>query len=218
MKPGSGGCGSEPGGPALRYPYIDWSKESDLEAVSRAIALLGESPERGLLELAELADKGSTASMVYLGDAYLAGRYTKKDLDEALKWYALLEARAWRPAPYCLGRTLYRRGDYSAAYEAFLRGADANYGPAIYRFALMHADGRAVEADMDRCRSLLIAAADRGHMIARRDLAGFYLRGTFGILKVAWGAVIYVRMVGEFVKKVVCREWEDGDLDEQTFD
>jgi TPR repeat protein len=61
--------------------------ESDLDALRRAYDDLRSDPSRALLQLRDLADRGSVMSMIYLGYARGKGIGSPVDLAEAEKWF-----------------------------------------------------------------------------------------------------------------------------------
>jgi TPR repeat protein len=137
-----------------RYPQLQLeSIESNLaNAFALRIGCFTNS-DLAQSKLEELADKGSIASMGYLGDAYSSGRFFVKALDKAKMWFLRAEASGWRPASYRAGRTYYMLNDYDSAFRAFSRGTD--YVPAIYRLAIMYEEGLGTTKDLRVCPGTL---------------------------------------------------------------
>jgi uncharacterized protein len=189
--------------------YIDWTKEPDTTQLRNAYNLLESHFDQGRRILEKLAENGSVASMFYLGDAYASGRFGSKNLLEAKKWYERAESKEWIPASYRLGRIYFSLGDYASALQAFSRGADKGYPPAIYRLGMMYIEGRGVSRNLDEGRRFLTAAIADGHLFAKRDLAGLYIRGKCGRLNIPKGLVMMLSLILEMAAITVRRGWRD---------
>jgi TPR repeat protein len=90
--------------------------------LQKAYAILRVNPRDGLERLEKLAGAGSTASMLYLGDAYYHGMGVKKDIKLATHWYEMADQRNSREAAYILGRIYTDSNDIDAAFSAYSRG------------------------------------------------------------------------------------------------
>lgn len=198
------------------YPDIKWDREPDLGELRTAYALLATNVSAARSKLEELADRGSVASMWYLADAYSRGRFFAKDLDKAKTWYIRAEANGWIPASYNLGREYYTLKDYNSAFEAFSRGAAKNYAPAMYWLARMYEEGLGTTKDINQCRNLLIIAASKGHLFAKRALALLYINGSLGVRKIPYGVWMLVSLVFDIVKITIKREFKNPGFDERT--
>lgn len=198
------------------YPDIEWDREPDLDEFDTAYALLATNGCAARSKLEALADRGSIASMAYLGDEYSIGRFFAKDLDKAKTWYIRAEADGWIQASYRLGRTYYKLNDYNSAFEAFSRGAAKNYVPAVYRLAMMYKDGLGTTRDINQCRNLLHIAVSKCHLFAKRDLAGLYITGSLGALKIPHGVWMLISLAFDLVKITTTREFNSPGFDERT--
>ena len=198
------------------YPDIEWDREPDLDELDTAYALLATNGGVAVSKLEELADRGSIMSMWYLGDAYASGRFFAKDLDKAKTWYIRAEAIGWIPASYRLGRIYFALNDYNSAFEAFSRGAAKNYVPAVYRLAMMYKDGLGTTKDINQCSNLLKIAASKGNLFAKRDLAGLYITGSLGVLKIPHGTSMLISLAFDLVKITITREFKKPGFDERT--
>ncbi len=188
---------------------IDWTEEPDMMELRNAYALLGSHFNQARQMLEKLAERGSLASVLYLGDAYASGRYGSKNLLEAKKWYERAEAREWIPAPHRLGRIYFTLGDYASALRAFSRGADKGYSPAVYRLGKMYIEGLGAATNLEQGRRFLAVAIADGHLFAKRDLAGLYVRGKFGLLNIPNGVMMILSLMLELIAITVRRGWRD---------
>jgi uncharacterized protein len=195
--------------------HIDWSREPDTVELRNAYTLLGSNFYDARRTLEQLAERGSVASMLYLGDAYTSGRYGSKNLLEAKKWYERAESKEWKPASYRLGRIYFSLADYASALEAFARGADKRYPPAVYRLGMMYIDGLGTSKNLDQGRTLLAAAITDGHLFAKRDLAGLYIKGKFGLLNIPKGVMMLLSLMLEMVAITVRRGWRDQQFEDR---
>lgn len=161
------------------------------------------------LRLEQLAEKGSTASMWYLGDAYASGRGTQKDLERAKSWYEKAEQRGWIAAPYRIGRVYFELRNYKEAFDAFGRGAAIGYAPALYRLALMYKEGFGVSKDKYECRRLLNLALSQGHLFAKRDLSGMYMTGSFSVAGVPQGVLLFMSLIADLIAVTAKRDWNN---------
>jgi len=93
-----------------------------------------------------------------------------------------------------LGRILYQSREYEAAFSAFLTGADKGYSPAIYRLAKMYQRGEGVAKNASEYRRLLEVARSKGHIFAKRDLAGLLITGKFGIASAGQGLMMLLSL------------------------
>lgn len=197
------------------YPDIDWSKEPDVNELRNAYALLGSNFDEARQKLEKLADRGSVASMWYLGDAYSSGRYGAENPVEAKRWYQRAESLGWIPASYRLGRVYFSLKDYTLAFQAFSRGAENNYSPATYRLGMMYMEGLGTRKNLDECRRLLARATADGHLFAKRDLAGLYIRGTFGVPNVMKGLSMLLSLTFELIVFTIRSGWRNPGFEER---
>ena len=198
------------------YPDIEWDREPDLDELRTAYALLATNGSVARPKLEALAGRGSILSMWYLADAYASGRFFAKDLDKAKTWYIRAEANGWIPASYNLGREYYELNDYNSAFEAFSRGAAKNYVPAVYRLAMMYKDGLGTTKDINECRNLLNIAVSKGHLFAKRDLAGLYISGSLGVLQIPYGVWMLISLLIDMVKITITREFKTAGFEDRT--
>ncbi|QGM44966.1 tetratricopeptide repeat protein [Methylocystis heyeri] len=188
------------------YPDIDWEREPDIEALRKAYSRLEGDRAGAIAILKDLAERGSIASIWYLADAYLEEN-SKSGISQAQFWLARAEDAGWIQASYRLGRIAFQEKDYKAAFDAFSRGAATNYTPAIYRLAMMYKEGLSTKRDFIEAKRLLEVAAQRGHLFAKRDLAGIYLSGALGWQAAICGFLMLLKLLFELLGIALTFGW-----------
>jgi len=126
--------------------YIqDWKNEPDLDRLRDLYAKLENNPFQALPGLKELAEQGSLASALYLADYFMnQASPPNKNEDQAKYWYAKAHQYGYPQASYMLGRLYYEENQYQLAFEAFSKGAEKGYAPAIYRLAKLYQNGEGI--------------------------------------------------------------------------
>jgi TPR repeat protein len=138
-------------------------------------------------ELEELADKGSVASMLYLGWSYsaIAGGIDNATLAEA--WLRRAAEHGSLLARFYLGSIYRKAGQLKAAVAEYTLCVAGEYMPALYRLGVMYYRGEGVIKDVDMARELWVRAASGGHIYARRNLALMLMSGRSGIKRIPDG-------------------------------
>jgi TPR repeat protein len=98
--------------------------------------------------LQPLADQGSAAARVKLGEMYATGHGVPKDEMLAVKWYRKAADQNLAVAQYNLG-VIYRNGlgvsqDDTVAVQWFLKAADQGLGYAQYNLGVMYQNGQGI--------------------------------------------------------------------------
>lgn len=114
---------------------VDWSLEPDLNELRRAVDELSSDPLKALRDLERLANRGSLASMLYIGQAYESGSAGHANLERAEEWYRRAADAGQIRAVFALGDLCRRRGDHAAARVTYERGAAAGYSPSMRAMA-----------------------------------------------------------------------------------
>jgi len=172
---------------------LKWEEEPDLDELRKLHAELANNPIGALPGLEALGERGSLASALYLADFYMESS-PYADTSKANYWYFKAHERGYPPGSYMVGRAYVQSGEYELAYSAFLKGTEKGYAPAIYRLAKMHQSGKGVARDTSEYRRLLELAYSKGHIFAKRDLAGLLLTGKFGFASAVRGAMLLLSL------------------------
>ena len=194
------------------FPFIDWGTEPDPKRLSAAVAKLGEGDPQAMADLSELADRGSIASMLYIGREYCVRGSKIKDLGKAKAWYARAAATGSLHAMCSLGRLYYGEGSYPRALELFRRASESGFGPAMFRMGLMYQYGHGVDRDLDAARRYFEAGASTGHVWSSRNLAQLTMMGRFGIARIPAGVWLWLTQLLR-IPKIILSEEEGNDLE-----
>lgn len=180
-----------------------WENEPDLEGLRRAYGLMSTNPARAIGELEALADRGSAASMAYLGEAYQTGNCVDRNFSKSEYWYIRASESGSVIASYLLGRIYLEKGEYTKAEKVFQLGQSKGYMPSIHQLGRMHWKALGVPKDLNKARRYFEDAANAGYVFARRDLA-FLLMSSKGNLiqffKGLWFfAVSFIELIHVFI-------------------
>jgi len=184
--------------------------ESDFHRLETACALMETDPQRGLLDLEDLAEAGSLLAMVHLGWALENGTGANVDSKAAEVWLRRAYERGSDVASYYLGHVYLRRHDHSRAKEVFAGGVSMNYPPSMYCLGEMYLHGTGISKQPDKALAIFEKASSMGHVFAKRKLAGLLMSGRFGIFNIARGVALWAGALKDGVL-VVIREGADSD-------
>jgi TPR repeat protein len=173
----------------------DWEAEPDLERLRRARAMLKGDQTAGLRELADLADRGSLMSMVYLGWAYCRGEGVDKNLELGESWLRRAMVAGSALASFHLGMLYKEKNNLNGAFEAFSFGADHNFAASMYRLGVIYRRGYGVAPNREKARELWKKAASYGHAFAMRNLAFCMISGECGISMVPRGVMLWLSSI-----------------------
>jgi hypothetical protein len=154
--------------------------EPDLALLRQYHGMLSTDPQRAITGLKALADRGSSASMVLLVEAYTEGRVVEPDILQAEELNRQAMAAGQIHGSYEIGRYYFKVKDYEKARDAFSMGADQGFAPSLNMLATMYIRGLGGPKDLRRARDLLESAAPQGHIFAKRNLAYLLMDGHFG--------------------------------------
>lgn len=156
---------------------MDIRNEPDIAALRNARAALRKNPIQAINELEALAARGSVASRIYLGRAFLDGTAGGVDLNASEKWFGSAAEQGSIYASYCLGRVYLQMRKYSQAEGAFKTAAKDNYPPALRMLGFMYIRGFTGSRDWIHAKELLERATAEGDFYAKGYLAGVLVHG-----------------------------------------
>ncbi|MHB8884752.1 MAG: tetratricopeptide repeat protein [Methylovirgula sp.] len=177
-----------------------WSREPDLVALREGHRLLKTNANAGIAILEELADRGSAMSMTYIAFAYLKGSGIDRSDLEAERWFRRASETGSILAAHELAKLYLNQGKIDDAFALLSRGANAGYGPSLYRLGKLYLEGNATSTDLVRSQAMFEAAADRGNIFAKRALAMGLLTGKFGKRDIVRGLIIYLNAFPSAIK------------------
>src|SRR5438445_575947 len=129
-----------------------WDSEPDLEALHRFHGMLSTDPVAALAGLKELADRGSTMSMVYIAEAYRNGTGTGVDLLQSNEWFRRATDAGSMLASYELARNYRTAKDHEKAIEMLSLGAENRYPPSMHMLGACYATGSRVPKNLNKAR------------------------------------------------------------------
>jgi hypothetical protein len=123
---------------------------------------------------ARKANAGDAVAMFELGNRYLAGQGVEVDTVKAAHWFERAANNGVTPARYNMG-ILYYHGwgvpwNPFASFKAFLVCAEQGMPEAEHIVGMLYVENLVVPRNVDRARSWLQRAADRGYAPARESL------------------------------------------------
>jgi hypothetical protein len=143
--------------------------------------------------------------MVYLGEANALGIGTKIDLEIAEEWYLRAARTGSVVGTYELGRFFLDLKRFAEAAEAFRAGVEKDDPSSMRMLAVLHLEGKGVEKDLRKARSLLETAVVRGNVFAKRSLGLLLIFGGFGLGAVLRGGWLII----SGLKDVAVVSWGD---------
>jgi len=187
----------------LPEPIMETERETT-EELKKASGLFEEERyEEAFEKYRVLAERGSVTAQLCLGWMYHAGKGCQKNLEEAQKWYEKAASIQSAQAQFYLG-TLYRaKGEYKQAFEWLERSASQEYSPALYFLGQLYYVGEGVEVNREKAFEYFEQAAEKGHLLAQRNIAYEMIKGRYGIMRVPIGFLLLVRVVCRGIKVTV---------------
>ncbi len=127
------------------------------------------------------AEEGNSYAMYKLGDAYLKGIGTDKNIEKAIAWIEKAAEVGNDNAMFELGLIYYSgqeiERDYSKTLEYFVESAQAGNKMAMYNVGRMYHQGSGVEVDGIKAVEWYEKAAQKGTTKAMNQLAQMYYMG-----------------------------------------
>jgi uncharacterized protein len=186
-------------------PWADGESEPDAGQLLQAYKMLNDGSAQAISDLTELAERGSSMSMLYLGYAFTNGVGVASDLAVAEKWYRLAADAGLTRAYYNLGRLHLANGQYLTAKQEFEVAASKEFMPAIHYLGRMYYFGYGVPVDGVRGKALLEKASKWGCVGAKATLAYDLIHRKNSLSAKVEGILMRVECYFEFVW-VLCTE------------
>lgn len=182
----------------------EWASDSCRQELWDLVGLAESDPDSAVEEMNRLAQKGSILSMVFLGDAYLVGRWgVTKDPDLGEHWLRRSAAGGSIEGAYHLARHLLGRGDYEAALDEYRRLASYGFSPAAFVLGALHYKGEIVAKDVRKALEYFREAGRLGHLPSRHWISYILMNNDMGFISWLHGLAKRVSLVIPFVKTKV---------------
>lgn len=179
--------------------FIEWNKEPDQEALTRAADMLELDPVKAKPFFELLAERGSPTGMFYLGEIYAHGLGCKADPVEAERWYQMACAQESLLAWYSLGVLYLSTHRSDQAMEPLRTAAAQGYAPALNMLGQIYSSGMGVEVDFDKARKFFRRASNNGHVLAKARLGNILRKHPENISDRTEGYWLFVLSTIEFL-------------------
>lgn len=126
----------------------EWELDHQAPEIWDGLRLIERDPTTGIAALEELGRSGSALSMMYVGHAYLTGRYGIK-IDQSLgeKWLQESCTAGSIEGGYRLAKYFQSVGRDSDAMTVYLQLSELGYAPAAYQLGVEHYLGERFNKD-----------------------------------------------------------------------
>jgi TPR repeat protein len=171
---------------------IDWDAEPDIDQLRRSHELLSTDPVRAINELEQLAQLGSTMSILYIAHAYRTGIQGKPDLEKAEYWLLQDTNAGYTKSAYSLALVFRKQKKYLEAIKLCKGELLNSFAPALYLLGVMYKNGEGVSKNLRITRDCWENGASLGHLFSKRDLAFLLISGQFGFFQMARGVWIWL--------------------------
>jgi hypothetical protein len=138
--------------------------------------------------------------MNFIGGCYSVGDGLPKNIGEAEKLFRRASEAGSVDGTYRLGLLYRREGEFEKALKAFNACAAIGYVPGLDKLGSMYLNGEGVEADRDKAKELWERAAAKGHIWAKRHLAGLFLSGAYGVTEMPRGLRLLLSAIVETLR------------------
>ena len=158
-----------------------FTDEPDLERLRKAYDLRGRNPEIAMAEFKALAEIGSVMSLAYLGEAFETGNGAEKDFTKSEYWYEKAYEKGYVKGIFSLAKQQFSGKNYAKAEELFKKCVQKDYLPSFFWLAHLYIKNPNEDyRSIDKAIDLLEIGASRGHVFAKRQLAGLLIKGHSG--------------------------------------
>ena len=158
----------------------EWAAEPFQDLLRDVVDLLDSNPVAALKSLEELAGRGSSLSMVYLGDTFGNGRGVMRDTAAGDQWYRCAADAGSIEGAHRLAYRYFVQRRYDLALEQLSRLCARGFTPAMYCMGSFYHIGQGVDRDLGLAVTYWKMAAQGRHLLARHMLAHIAIRGELG--------------------------------------
>lgn len=159
----------------------EWAEEPRAQELNKALHLIKSEPQAGLDALTELAESGSSLSMMYLATKYLVGRPgIEKNLDLGRYWLQRSATAGSIEGAFRLAWHLLENGRPEDGMREFQRLASLKYSPALFALGWQYYKGKVLKPDLERAIFYFELAEQSGHLQAANQLSHIMMRPEMG--------------------------------------
>jgi TPR repeat protein len=179
----------------------EWNSDPRGTQLWDVVGLAETDPEAALNGMKQLAEEGSSLSMMFLGDAYLFGRYgLKKEPALAERWLRRSASAGSIEGAYLLARYLQGCGRHDAALVEYNKLAESGFSPALFVLGTIHYKGEIARKDIDKAFYYFIEASKLGHLHAKHWVSYIQMNDGLGIISWIVGFFKRCTLIIPFVK------------------
>nr|WP_166181108.1 SEL1-like repeat protein [Altererythrobacter segetis] len=177
----------------------EWDEDPRSPELWDALKLAKSCAEGSPEKLIQLAENGSPLAMMYLGSAYIVGKYgLHPDHDTGEYWLMRSAAAGSIEGAHRLAVHSIKAGNPSKGLAEFRRLADLGYSPALAALALEYDKGRFVDRDVNEALRYYRLAEKRGHLLASNQICFILMRWEMGPLSWARGLLKRMKLLIPF--------------------
>jgi uncharacterized protein len=164
----------------VQHVQKHFEAEPDQARLYDARMLLRTDPIGAIQQLKWLASRGSTMSMIYIGEAYARGTAGSIDLAEATRWYQMAADAGSAVAEHALAHLYMKSGSTEKALENLRSAVSKDYPPSICLMGRFYFWGRGVERDPKKGAEMCERAMRLGNLPAKGVVAKYLTTSGLG--------------------------------------
>lgn len=188
----------------------EWNQDPLAPELWDSLQLIKKNPSSGMHNLSQLAKRGSSLSMLYLGKIYAHGQYNvPKDLDCAELWLRRSAEQGSVEGAYGLAWLLKRRGKHDAALAEYRRLADLSYAPAQYVLGMHYLNKKSPDRNIEKAIYYLELAEKGEHLLAANRLSHILMGFKMGPVSWFRGIAKKVALIVPFFKMAIRTPYSD---------
>ena len=173
----------------------EWDEDPQSAELRDALEIAKSNVEGGAEKLIQLAEHGSPLAMMYLGSAFIVGKYgLQQDQDTGEYWLMHSAAAGSIEGAHRLAVHSIEAGNPNEGLAEFRRLADLGYSPALAALALEYDKGRFVDRDVNEALRYYRMAEKRGHLLASNQICFILMRWEMGPLCWARGLLKKIKL------------------------
>lgn len=171
----------------------EWNEDEFGTEIWDALQTLKGGHTSAILELKNLAERGSSLAMMYLGSAYINGRpnlAVNVKIGEA--WLRQSACAGSIESKFGLAKHLLQTDRVEEAFSILESLSSSYYSPAAYVIGFEYFRGRLVERNISVAVEFLQFAEEIGHIRAKLMLSHIYMRSGLGVARFLQGVKKWV--------------------------
>ncbi len=178
----------------------EWDSEPLAPDLRKTLYVGNTDPAAAIESMKDIAAKGSSLNMFYLGEYYMYGRNgIKRDFEAAELWLREAASGGSIEGAYLLARYLQGRGRYEEAEVEYQKLANRGFSNALFVLGLQYYKGEWLEKDIEKSIGYFEEAEKRGHLHSKHWLSHIFRNENLGLAFLAKGWVKWFALIVPFV-------------------